>query len=233
MKKTIIALFALAGVTMGDVTTVSSSYQVLNGQDQAHGFILSLSDRFMEYSDGELGETFELASVTLHSSNTGNSEVASSAKLVIFERQGEDAFGSYVALSESANFQVGDTTYNFSESVTLDTSKQYQFFFVAADTASTVFTAATDIESAYSGVAAKTRFDKFNVQAADNYTDKYTLPKGDGIIWNKDYTGWSGQNMAVVTLTSVPTSAPAVPEPTAATLSLLALAGLAARRRRK
>lgn len=218
---------------MGDVTTVSSSYEVLNGQDQAHGFILSLSDLFMEYSGGELGETFELASVTLQSSNTGTSAVAASAKLVIFERQGKDAFGSYVALSESANFQVGDTTYNFSESVTLDTSKQYQFFFVAADTASTVFTTATDIKSAYSGVAAMTRFDKFDVQNASNYGKDYTLPQGDGILWNKDYTGWSGQNMAVVTLTSVPTSAPAVPEPTTATLSLLALCGFAVHRRRK
>ena len=71
MKKTIVALLALAGVKMGDETTVSSSYGKLNGQDQAYGFILSLSDRFMEYSGGELGETFELASVTLQSSNTG------------------------------------------------------------------------------------------------------------------------------------------------------------------
>lgn len=232
MKKTIVALLALAGVTMGDETTVSSSYGKLNGQDQAYGFILSLSDRFMEYSGGELGETFELASVTLHSTNSGSSAVASSAKLVIFERQGKDAFGSYVALSESANFQVGDTTYNFSESVTLDTSKQYQFFFVAADTTSGVFSEATDIAAAYSGVAALTRFDKFNVQAAENYTTSYTLPQGDGIIWNRNYTGWSGQNMAVVTFTAVPTPAPAVPEPTTATLSLLALTGLAARCRR-
>ena len=226
MKKTIIALFALAGVAMGETETVSTYYNALNGQDVAYGFILSLDDKFMTYSGDTLGATFDLDSITLQCSKSeGN--FSKTTKLAIFERQGEDSLGTFVALSEATtHVGVGNTTYDFTDVITLDTTKQYQFFWVQSGTTADAFSTTQSNQSVYATYAATSRFDRINVSAAAN--SNVNLPKGDGIVWNTAYNQWSGQNMAAVTFNAV-----AVPEPTTATLSLLALAGLAARRRRK
>ena len=95
------------------------------------------------------------------------------------------------------------------------------------NTTANAFSTTQSNQGVYATYAATSRFDKINVAAAVN--SNMILPKGDGIVWNTAYNQWSGQNMAAVTFNA----APAVPEPTTATLSLLALAGLAARRRRR
>ncbi len=228
MKKTIITLLALAGMAMGEgQETVSTYYTQLNGQDQGYGFILSLSDKFMTYSGGKLGATFDLDSVTMQCGTAGDYQIPATSKLAIFERQGEDSIGTFVGLSESTAFTVGNTTYDFTDVITLDTAKQYQFFWVSSTTTANIFSTTEDNMDEYKTVAVKTRFDKVNVAAAVN--SNMNLPTGDGIIFNSNYTGWSDQNMAVVSFNAVPS----IPEPATATLSLLALAGLAARRRRK
>lgn len=215
---------ALAGVAMGEVETVSTSYNQLNGQDVAYGFILSLSDTFMTYSGDTLGATFDLDSITLQCSKS-EGDFTKNTKLAIFARQGADSLGTFVALSEATtHVGVGNTTYDFTEVITLDTTKQYQFFWVQPNTTANAFSTTQSNQGVYATYAATSRFDITNVAAAVNFNTN--LPKGDGIVWNTDYNQWSGQNMAVVTFN-------AVPEPTTATLSLLALAGLAARRRRK
>lgn len=91
--------------------------------------------------------------------------------------------------------------------------------FVASNTEASIFATDESNQEVFETVATTSRFDRYD--PAGN------LPKGDGIIYNKTFSDWGGQNIAVVTLTGT------VPEPTTATLSLLALAGLAARRRRK
>ncbi len=57
---------------------------------------------------------------------------------------------------------------------------------------------------------------------------KQGLPKGDGVYMVNGLNSWAGFYMP-----NVEVSLSATPEPTTATLSLLALAGLCARRRRK
>ena len=226
MKKTLVALMALAGVAMGETETVSTYYKELNGQDIAYGFILSLDDAFMTYSGDTLGATFDLDSITLQCSKS-EGPFSKNTKLAIFERQGADSLGTFVALSEAtAHVGVGNTTYDFTDVITLDTSKQYQFFWVQSNTTADVFSTTQSNQSVYATYAASSRFDRINVASSIN--SNVTLPKGDGIVYNTGYNSWSGQNMAAVTFNAV-----AVPEPTTATLSLLALAGLAARRRRK
>lgn len=86
MKKTIIALLAMAGVVFGESSTISTNQTAINGQDVGYGFIISPLDTFMVYSGGELGDVnFELESITLSCTSTGGN-YASSAKIAVFER---------------------------------------------------------------------------------------------------------------------------------------------------
>lgn len=219
MKKTLIALFALGGVVFGETSTIYTDQTAINGQDIGYGFIISPLDSFMVYSGGNLGDVnFELESITLSCSSAGGS-YATSAKIAVFERQGRDEAGYFVGLSNATTHSTGDITYDFSDSITLDTTKQYQFLFVNADTEASIFATDAINQSVFEQVATTSRFDRYNPDG--------DLPSGDGIIFNTSFSSWGGQNIAVVTLTGT------VPEPTTATLSLLALAGLAARRRRK
>ena len=224
MKTTIITLLALAGVAAGNVESISTYYTTIAGQITAYGFILSPSDAFMTYSGGTLGATFDLDSVTLQcSAKTGSHD--SIAKLAIFERQGSDSIGKFVALSNATTHTCsGNTTYDFADVITLTSSNQYQFFWVKSDTSADVFSKTEGNQNTYATYAATSVFDKVYVAAAVN--SNMFLPTGDGIVKDTGYTQWDGHNMAMVTLNLVP-------EPTTATLSLLALAGLAARRRRR
>lgn len=218
MKKTLIALMALAGVAMADSATLTVAGDV-TGQEIGYGFIISPTDSFVEYSGEKLLEMFQLESVTLPCSATGGT-YASSAKLAVFERAGSDAAGYFVGISGATTHSTGDVVYSFSEALTLDTTKQYQFLFVSADTEASAFSTTVTNQEAFAAVAVASRFDRCDPAGS--------LPKGDGVIYNNSFSDWAGQNMAKATL-----NGQSIPEPATATLSLLALAGLAARRRRK
>lgn len=64
-----------------------------------------------------------------------------------------------------------------------------------------------------------------------------SIPGGWGTYKGSGINSWEGQYVPVTTVTlsknDISEEIPVVPEPTTATLSLLTLAGLAARRRRK
>ncbi len=228
MKKTLITLVALSASAFAAYTepwTVSTDKEV-NGQDVANGFIMKLSDSFLTSTAPDTVETLGLQAVTLQSSNNGGS-FDNKVKMVIFRRPGADKVGTFVGLSDNVvTFGTGiDLKFEFTD-VSLDKDTQYQFFFVTSNTTADAFSTTENNIAAYYGAKASFRFDRATCGVPGAY-----LPEGDGITWTpasdgtSGYSGWSGQNNAYVTFT-------VTPEPATATLSLLALAGLASRRRR-
>lgn len=228
MKKTFITVLALCGAAFAaddmlwTVSTAESRTESF-GQDVANGFIMKLSDNFLTSTAPSSVQELTLKSVTLSCTTDGGSH-ADSAKMVIFQRPGADRIGKFIAISDDAvTFTAGSSssmTFTFDNlEVILDKDTQYQYFFVTADTTADAFSATGENGDAYAAVKASFRFDRVKCGEYGNY-----LPTGDGITWGP-FNGWSGQNNALVTFG-------VTPEPATTTLSLLALAGLAARRKR-
>ena len=246
MKKTIIALMALAGVAMGNETLLSMDFTALTGSTDNNtpaGWTAGQwngSNNTPYYNFGENGAT--VGQPWKQNYLTTNLDIAS---------QGE--------------YTITFTLYNSVE----DTGNM---FFLSSDNYSVVmgnsYTSNSDIYVGTLGEAVGRDFvcfqngTKINPTVLDNSTGlnvatsiTYTLTMlegnmtinaalGNGSTWSTTITG-----MEDVTFTKlgfmndgsngtsgvkgITITAPAVPEPTTATLSLLALAGLAARRRRK
>lgn len=164
-----------------------------------------------------------VSSVTLTSitiTNRNQSVEKKESVLAIYQVEGNDRFGSYIGLSTNAmsNFQNGGTNTLTFDNLTLDPSQTYAFVFLTGTTTAEQAALITDANFVnYSNW--------FQVQVS--YPT--SMPSGSGTIsktsLNTGYIPTVSYNFTV--------SSPAVPEPATATLSLLALAGLAARRRRK
>ena len=219
MKKTIIALMALAGLAAADTYTASTPAKSGAGaQGNYYGFTLSFDNASCLTTDVPADTLLSLDSITLQSRS--GSATAAAMKVAVYKYVGDSTTGTFLGLSETTLENVADdTTYTLSfNGITVNSSDRYQFLYVNADTTEDL-----------------TTFDGYKAAAlawGTAVTNSFSaqIPGGWGTYKGNGINSWEGNYMPVTTITL---STPAVPEPTTATLSLLALAGLAARRRRK
>ncbi len=234
MKKTIIALLALGGIAMGDIYTYNASMVGAEDRAAVHGFTFTLTNAYITPEEGSLPTTditdFNLLSLTLGDRADGSNSasygllVLSSSNVILGKSNetsngcnGKDEVFTFTNLTLNAA-----TTYRF---VTVDTSlftsdhigKTYGY-----GTAGSLSQNGNTISGGLKAVGV----------AVDLHTNKSTtgLNFTSSATFASEQSGWS-PILSDITI-NVP-SAPAVPEPTTATLSLLALAGLAVRRRRR
>lgn len=238
MKKTLITLAALAGVAAAGTVDFSPEFGNNNlGGFGAVDFSIAegswLKSDTMDY-DG--CDAVTLQSITLGIYNTwySNNNMTTGFGIGIYEKT---STGSWTLLgktdwfSHSTNSYTGSHTFTVQDSVTLSTEKTYTMAFFAGQdylnglaigsTRDSMVGAAEwkngQPESTTSTLAAVGL--KGTASDATNTSLLYT--------YNGTQAGWT-PNVSLSTATT-----DVVPEPATATLSLLALAGLAARRRRK
>ena len=224
MKKTLIALMALASVAAADTYT-SSTYKKQDQASDHYGFTLALAEsQWVDSTIPTYVTSVYLDSITLQTRNSNNSY--SDIKIAVYEYTADSNVGTFLGLSSTESF-VADTNveFTFDGSITLNPTTRYQFMFVASDsTAETV-----DSYDEYKTKATRWGLALTNKNTVEGEYTHGNVPQGWGTYTNGTVSGWQAQLLPVVTIA---TSTPIVPEPATATLSLLALAGLAARRRR-
>ena len=219
MKKTLIAIVALAGLAMAD--TYTSSTPDKSAQGNYYGFTLSPNNgTYLTENIPDGIEEMTLESITLLSrSNVGND--CPDIKVAVYAYTGDGTTGTYLGVStNSTGTAANNTTYtlNFS-GITINPNERYQFLYVTAD---------ADVATLSSFAGYQAAAIKWGTSVTNSFSQN--IPGGWGTYKSNGINSWEGQYIPVTTVTL---STPAVPEPTTATLSLLALAGLAARRRRK
>ena len=223
MKKTIIALMALAGVAMaGTVDTTFTTTNAVNtkaSKYSAAGFAFTLSGTAFSTTSSPVGTEWattgtmvELTSISLITGSRNDNEPGKHYLVIT------DTSKNVIGWSTSANSAVGESTWTFTagndKAVTLNTNTTYYVFAENSYTAGTSWTPdSCDLRLGTDGVA------DYTSGVGTTYTG-LSFIKSDG-------TSETRYAPAVTIKTK------AIPEPTTATLSLLALAGLAARRRRK
>ena len=212
---------ALAGIAMGSDFTSSITTGNKSDNGNYYGCTFELRDTFVATTptlstEPTIHVHLTLDSITFYTRTSGSQE-NKTAYLALYEYTTDFTTGTFVALSENtvtANTLNSALTFNF-EDVIIDTTKQYQMLFV--DTASTA-----------ENVASFEGYQAHGTSVGINVLQQSKLPGGDGTYKGTGINSWEGSYIPKVT---VKTSN--IPEPTTATLSLLALAGLAARRRRR
>lgn len=220
MKKTIIALMALAG--LAQICAADAFYTKDDFADQASGTI-DLKDVAETFSTGTFALSFEL--------DTPLSQINSFNNFLTFTLGGSHSYkvnitcmGSYSMMTMSVN---GKGSYNSGMESTMTIPPDGVLFLLQINEGDAIFSYYTE----NGGIT-----DIMSVQ-----TD-YTMPDPMNLSTItidstsiSNLTTWVGEVTAadLQTPTPAPSPSPAVPEPTTATLSLLALAGLAARRRRR
>ncbi len=243
MKKTITLaaiLFCGASVSLGSVLVatpsadgVTTTTATIKGFAYDFGKDTSFTLNNSVVSDLSAYENFKLTSVSL----TSNTAAASTVKLAVYkvsdsspestnwnQNPGIQNFEGYVGVSGTATVSEGVVTFTFTDGLTLDPTAWYAFFYVDEDAAESSFSTISGAVSSGVGVGLNTTY----------YNDA-SISWGDMVHNNvTNANKWNSNKAVVATYTFEATSsAAAIPEPTTATLSLLALAGLAARRRRK
>ncbi len=226
MKKTIIALMALAGLAAADTYTASTPAKSGDGaQGNYYGFTLAFDNATYLTTDVPAETVLSLDSITLQTRS--NNATATAMKVAVYKYESDHKTGTFLGLSETTLKDVAnDTTYTVEfEDIEVNSSDRYQFLFVMAETEAdlTTFDGYKDAAMAW-GTAVTNSFSA-------------NIPGGWGTYKGSGINSWEGNYVPVTTVTlskiDISEEVPAVPEPTTATLSLLALAGLAARRRRK
>lgn len=226
MKKTLIAFFALAGLAMAG--TYTSSTPAKSGTGKYYGFTLAPNNS--TYLTEDIPDNISemtLESITLLSRSDADADNCPDIKVAVYAYTGNETTGTYLGVStNSTGTAAADTTYtlNFS-GITINPNECYQFLYVKADANVTTL-------STFEGYQAA------SIQWGASVTNSFStrIPDAWGTYKSNAINSWEGQYIPVTTVTlstpDVPEPAPSVPEPATATLSLLALAGLAARRRR-
>lgn len=222
MKKTLIALMALAGLAAADTYTASTPGKSSDSaQGNYYGFTLAFDNSTYLTTDVPADTELNLDSITLLSRSGGS---ASDMKVAVYEYDTDGTVGTFLGTSSTVQF-ASNTTFTLTfDGITVNSSDRYQFLFVNASADDATL-------GTFAGYQAAA------MQWGTSVTNSFSqnIPGGWGTYKNNALSSWEGQYIPVTTVTlSTPVpSTPQVPEPTTATLSLLALAGLAARRRRK
>ena len=163
--------------------------------------------------------------LTLWGRDIGTTSTYSSMKMAVYKFTEDSHFetdlGTVVALSDAHSLSThADSARLLSgNDVQMDTTKQYRFLFVNDTTTMEPLIApenATNLAT-YQAVAVSSR---------QTMIETSGLPGGDGMYKNSTANSWEGMFMPKLGITSY------VLEPATATLSPLALAGLATRRRK-
>lgn len=227
MKKTIFLTALALGSTLAygiDYTTTTTGTG--QGIGSYYGWCAKLTDSFMQTDPSGLSGLLTLNSITLHAGGGSGGSLDSGSKLAVFSYVGDAMVGEFVGLSSnSVTRSAGsDMVYRFSN-VSLDVDKRYQFLFVAADTSVDHFNNLSD------GATTFTAYQSVSGSVRHNVQNHASLPSGDGTYKTNSLNNW--ETFYVSEAVYGLSSSEVVPEPATATLSLLALAGLAARRRRK
>ncbi len=212
---------ALAGVAAADTYT-SSTYKKQDQASTHYGFTLAIADsNWVESTIPTDVTSVQLDSITLL---TRLDKSYSDIKIAVYEYLEDGNVGTFLGLSSSESFTTNtNVEFTFSDSITLNPTTRYQFMFVASDsTAETV-----DTFDEYKAKATAWGLALTNKESVEGEYTHANIPSGWGTYTNGTANGWQNALLPVVTITT------SVPEPTTATLSLLALAGLAVRRRRR
>ena len=252
MKKTIIALFALAGMTQAatvitfggtsaDYGFVTDAFVIDSNKVAVSSFEHELSDgnsfsltntdgqnssKFWAGKDGNIAGTWSnAAALTEMNAAMGISYTAA-----------ELSSGSGMYFTAPGNaYSKSTLTFDFSHAEAGDTITMYVMATAYAGSLSTFdVTGLNDASVAY----ATNGGNGFSSTAAYSQGGgNITIFKVTGTLTDADVALTPGAGVKSgfqsVAYTITPAATPSIPEPTTATLSLLALAGLAARRRRK
>ena len=248
MKKTIIALLALAGCTFAKEYTLTSIFENdKNYNVNSHGFYLNLSEH-VKFTDVSITETLP-ANIVLKSFDlqfgTTDHHNGNKFQLIVLDHATSKVLGYSSTIGTVSN---GVTeTYEFvaadgTSPLTLSSTTTYRYLTVSEGVVDTI---SADTSKNYT----------YNAGSGAISVNGTTITGGLAKIYSRGYAdsensyedclyvfGANGTNTGTVNSNNiaynvhvVPSSikVATVPEPTTATLSLLALAGLAARRRRK
>ncbi len=225
MKKTIIALFALAGVAAADTYTASTPEKSGAGaQGNYYGFTLAFDNSTYLTTNVPADTELNLDSITLLSRSDGS---ANDMKVAVYKYDADGTVGTFLGTSSTVQYAANTTFTLTFDGITVNSSDRYQFLYVAASTDDSTL-------GTFAGYQAAAM--SWGTSVTNSFSQN--IPGGWGTYKSNGINSWEGQYVPVTTVTlstpvpSIPPS-PSVPEPTTATLSLLALAGLAARRRRK
>ena len=225
MKKTIITLLAICGVAGAAPLT-------LPGTDD---FTWIAGSNASGIGTGSSAEIIQNLAAAITASNIGNTDLTgwfggtgqayAQSSYNEIKITGTDSFefvcrpalsGEYVALGVSLEETASAITLTFSN----DKKAGYSLWSYDATTST-----ATELIATTGLTTAGT------VDVTYNTAD--VNPSTLFVVWTANPSTGAESNDATVTISNIALNYTAVPEPTTATLSLLALAGLAARRRRK
>ena len=227
MKKSLITTALLAAMTMLSPVMADDEFTVTTGDGYAqnrgnyYGFTVSMMDTFLDATSTSGSALASFDEVVLNSlslqQRTQGTPSGHTVYLAVYEYSADATTGTFVGVSSNSvtdNATDGWSTFNFTD-VTIDPNKQYQYVFVTTNDAGSLTSFAD-----YQNNSSQFGFEMSNIAKR--------IPTGDGVYTGNDLNSWEGFYMP-----NVEVSLSATPEPTTATLSLLALAGLCARRRRK
>ncbi len=230
MKRTLItsaliAALAAPAVMAQDTAEQTSDYTIglksgyASGDGNYNGWTMALTDSFLDATETNLGtlSSVVLDSVTINNRTSGD-QTSGSVYLAVYLYSEDYTTGTFVGVSDNVatNGNVnGSNTFTFTD-VTLVPNEQYQYLFVTSNDTTTLATF-----EGYKSVAHQFGLNVANITGG-------TLPTGDGTYKGNGLDTWESSYMPNVSV-----AVSVTPEPTTATLSLLALAGLCARRRRK
>lgn len=222
----LLAALASAPAMADDTYTISmDTSKGTQNYGNYYGWTMTLTESYFDTTLGDQAAELETPSVLLNSvslqQRTGGTARGETAYLAVYEYAADGTVGAFVSVSTNTvtDNKVSSTpaynTFEFSN-VTLDATKQYQYLFVTTNDTNTL--------STFAGYQGNSSLFGFSITAVGG-----TLDTGDGIYTKNALNDWQSGNY----MPNVSVSVTATPEPTTATLSLLALAGLCARRRRK
>ena len=233
MKKTLITLLALGSIACGDMLTLGSKLSYVDSTDASNSFTIDAYQAFVGKTRDEIdGYTLSgvdcidadrvntipgtsTNTITLNLGDmisTGTAELGEGLQLTQISFIGRDASDRKPA-EATLSLELDGSTYTSSVAQSGgDTTHEYITF---SFTDGPIITCLSDIQVTYSASTATLGSGVFKAQNGAVLS---------GV--NNGSTDWTPIAQVVL-------STPSIPEPTTATLSLLALAGLAVRRRRK